>query len=74
MQNKVNQDPGYVLLSIPLDMLEEAHIDDTQLLHYSAGHGKIVIETVHDTGDVVCAGNCGDCPLLDGCPHIEELI
>lgn len=74
MQNQIKDLPGYVLLSVPLDLLEEAHIDDTQLLQYSAGQGKIVIEAVRDPGDVVCAGNCGDCPLLDGCPHIEELI
>lgn len=58
----------YMLFSIPVDMLEEAGIDETSIIQMSAGRGKIYIEAVTDYDDYVCDYNCSDCPLQhDGC-------
>ena len=59
---KVNE---YLLLSIPLDMLEEAGIREESVIQMSAAGGKILIEAVSrdDTEDFVCDGDCESCPL-----------
>lgn len=76
MQEKNVND--YLLLSIPLDMLEEAGISEESVIQMSAAGGKILIEAVthDDTEDFVCDGDCENCPFGDidcegdckGCP------
>lgn len=54
---------NYLLLSIPLEMLEEAGIDEESVIQMSASEGKIVIRAVADFGGFVCNGDCESCPV-----------
>ena len=79
MQGKKVTD--YLLLSIPLDLLEEAGIGEESVIQMSASGGKILIEAVgpDDTEDFVCDGDCENCPLnttdcdggCESCPCAE---
>lgn len=53
----------YVLLSIPADALEKAGIEAGTLLQITAEEGKIQIEKVTDFSDIVCCGDCENCPV-----------
>ncbi len=61
-RKKVNE---YLLLSIPLDMLEEAGISEESVIQMSAAGGKILIEAVSrdDAENFMCDGDCESCPL-----------
>lgn len=63
MQGKKITD--YLLLSVPLDMLEEAGIREESVIQMSAAGGKILIEAVShdDMEDFVCDCDCENCPL-----------
>ena len=67
---KVNE---YLLLSIPLDMLEEAGISEESVIQMSAAGGKILIEAVShdDAEDFVCDGDCESCPCSEYCEESE---
>lgn len=54
-----------VLVAVPAEMLSEAGISaDNPVQMYVDGQ-KLVIERLNDTGDIVCEGNCEDCPVGD---------
>ena len=71
MENKATE--LYVLLAVPLDVLEEAEIDLTGVIQFTVVDGKIVIENVDDPSDFPCAGMCESCVLREGhCPFAED--
>jgi len=55
----------YVLFSVPMDMLEEAGIDEESVIQMRAGRGKIIINTVKNAEDFVCDGDCENCPMSE---------
>ena len=65
MQNTKMTSENYVLFSIPTDMLVEAGIGEESVVQMSAGHGKIIINTVNDTEDFVCDNDCEHCPMSE---------
>ena len=71
MQGKKVTD--YLLLSIPLDMLEEAGISEESVIQMSAVSGKILIKAVSrdDAEDFVCDGDCESCPCSEYCAESE---
>ena len=54
MQNTKMSTGDYVLFSIPVDMLEEAGIGEESVVQMSAGNGKIIINTVSNTEELIC--------------------
>ena len=61
MQNKkVNE---FVLISVPNETLEDAGIVDGSVLQIYADGNKLVIEKLIDTGEIVCDGDCDNCPV-----------
>ena len=52
-----------ILLAVPAEMLSDAGISaDNPVQMYVDGQ-KLVIERLDDTGDIVCEGDCEDCPV-----------
>ena len=61
MQNKkVNE---FTLISVPKDVLEDAGIVDGSVLQIYADENRLVIERLTDTGEIVCDGDCDNCPV-----------
>ena len=61
MQNiKVDE---FVLISVPKEVLEDAGIVDGSVLQIYADGNRLVIERLTDTGEVVCDGDCDNCPV-----------
>lgn len=54
----------YVLFSVPVEMLEEAGINEESVVQMSAGSGKIIINTVNQE-DFPCDGDCKHCPMSE---------
>ena len=70
MQNKkVNE---FTLISVPKEALEEAGIVDGSVLQIYADGNKLVIEKLIDTGEIVCDGNCEECPCYKNCEEEEK--
>ena len=61
MQNKKVDE--FVLISVPKEVLEDAGIVDGSVLQIYADGNKLVIEKLIDTGEIVCDGNCDNCPV-----------
>ena len=61
MQNKKVDE--FVLISIPKEVLEDAGIVDGSVLQIYADGNKLVIEKLIDTGEIVCDGDCDNCPV-----------
>ena len=61
MQNK--KVDKFVLISGPKDVLEDAGIVDGSVLQIYADGNRLVIERLTDTGEVVCDGDCDNCPV-----------
>lgn len=61
MQNKKVDE--FVLISVPKEALEDAGIVDGSVLQIYAGGNRLVIERLTDTGEVVCDGDCDNCPV-----------
>lgn len=61
MQNKkVNE---FTLISVPKEALEDAGIVDGSVLQIYADGNRLVIERLTDTGEIVCGGDCENCPV-----------
>ena len=61
MQNKkVNE---FTLISVPKEALEDAGIVDGSVLQIYADGNRLVIERLTDTGEIVCDGDCDNCPV-----------
>ena len=61
MQNKKVDE--FVLISVPKEVLEDAGIVDGSVLQIYADGNKLVIEKLIDTGEIVCDGDCDNCPV-----------
>lgn len=61
MQNKIVDE--FVLISVPKEVLEDAGIVDGSVLQIYADGNRLVIERLTDTGEVVCDGDCDNCPV-----------
>lgn len=70
MQNKKVDE--FVLISIPKEVLEDAGIVDGSVLQIYADGNKLVIEKLIDTGEIVCDGNCEECPCYKNCEEEER--
>lgn len=74
MQNKKVDE--FVLISVPKEALEDAGIVDGSVLQIYADGNRLVIEKLIDTGEIVCDGDCDNCPVNEtecdenciGCP------
>lgn len=70
----------FVLLSIPAEMLVETGIFEGCAIQMSMDGKKLVIESAEEPENLICTGDCGNCPLnqtdCDGdcanCPCAEE--
>ncbi len=81
MQNPMNEKAAaFVMVPIPLEVLEESGIDIGDLVQFAAGDGIVVMETVTDLSGFVCDGDCENCPVdqvecggdCQHCPCSEE--
>jgi len=61
MQNKKVDE--FVLISVPKEALEDAGIVDGSVLQIYADGNKLVIEKLIDMGEIVCDGDCDNCPV-----------
>ena len=61
MQNKKVDE--FVLISVPKEALEDAGIVDGSVLQIYADGNKLVIEKLIDAGEIVCDGDCDNCPV-----------
>ena len=61
MQNKKVDE--FVLISVPKEALEDAGIVDGSVLQIYADGNKLVIEKLIETGEIVCDGDCDNCPV-----------
>ena len=69
-----------VLLAVPAEMLLEAGIFEGDPMQMYVDGKKRVIENLDDVGDIVCEGDCEDCPVdqtdcdgeCDSCPCREH--
>ena len=63
MQNKkVNE---FTLISVPKEALEDAGIVDGSVLQIYADGNRLVIERLTDTGEIICDGDCENCPVTE---------
>lgn len=61
MQNKkVNE---FTLISVPKEALEEVGITENCVLQIYTDGNRLVIERLTDTGEIVCVGDCENCPV-----------
>ena len=69
-----------VLLAVPAEMLLEAGSFEGDPMQMYGDGKKLVIENLDDVGDIVCEGDCEDCPVdqtdcdgeCDSCPCREH--
>ena len=61
MQNKKLNE--FTLISVPKEALEDAGIVDGSVLQIYADGNRLVIERLTDTGEIVCDGDCDNCPV-----------
>lgn len=61
MQDKKVEE--FTLISIPREVLEEVGINASSVLQIYADGKKIVIERLTDTVEIVCDGDCENCPI-----------
>lgn len=54
-----------VLLSVPLEALNEAGIRTDGILEMYADGNRLVIQNADDPGDFVCDGDCESCPMSE---------
>ncbi len=54
-----------VLLAVPAELLLEAGIFEGDPMQMYAEDGKLVIENLDDMSDVVCDGDCENCPISE---------
>ena len=64
MQNSMNENkPLFVMIPVPMEVMEESGIDIGDLVHFIAADGIVVMEAVTDLSDFVCDGDCENCPV-----------
>lgn len=60
-----------ILLAVPAEMLLEAGIYEGNPLQTYVDDQKLVIKRLDDMGDIVCEGDCEDCPCKNNCEYGE---
>lgn len=70
MQDKKIEE--FVLITVPKETLEDAGITASSVLQIYADGNKLVIERLTDTGEIVCDGNCEECPCYKNCEEEEK--
>ena len=65
---------NFVLMTVPVEAIEESGILNGGLMQITAEKGRLVIETVStEDEEIVCDGECEDCPVYeiegDDCPN-----
>lgn len=55
----------FIFLPVPAEQLAEAEINVFLPMQYYASGGKLVVENVKNTGEIVCDGDCGGCPMSE---------
>lgn len=63
MQAKKVKNGNFIFFALPVEAMEESGIGEGDLLQISATKGKILIEAVTDVENVVCDGDCENCPI-----------
>ena len=72
MQNPMNErNPVFVMIPVPLAVLKESGIDVGDFVQFASGDGVVVMEAVTDLDDLVCDGDCENCPCSDACGESE---
>ena len=61
MQDKKIEE--FVLMTVPKELSEEIGITENSVLQIYADGNRLVIERVTDTGEIVCDGDCENCPI-----------
>ena len=56
---------GFVLLSVPVDVLIESGVSLNGVIRISAGEGKIVIHSENFDEEYVCDHDCENCPFCE---------
>ncbi len=64
MQDKTLEE-DFVMLAVPIEVIEESGIADGKVLQFTAEKGKIIIENVDRIDDIVCLNDCKDCPIYE---------
>lgn len=70
MQNPVNTNE-FALISVPVELLEEAGICEGDVMQMFVEDGRLVIEPLYDDDDFLCDDDCANCPLADECDESE---
>lgn len=60
-----------VLLSVPVELLAEAGIEDGDVIQMYSENGKITISAQKEPENFVCDGICKDCPFECICEDRE---
>ena len=68
---------NFVLMTVPVEAVEESGILNGGLIQITAEEGRLVIETVStEDEEIVCDGECEDCPVYeiegDDCPNLNN--
>ena len=65
MQDKTVKEGKFVFFLMPVEAMEESGIKEGDTLQISATKGVILIEAVteEDKEDIVCNGDCENCPI-----------
>ena len=69
MQNQTMN--GHILLTVPVELMEEAGIKPYSLIQFYATEGKIVAEVVENTENFACDRDCLNCPCEEECEKRE---
>lgn len=63
-----------VLVAVPADLLHEAGVCEGSPLQMYADGRRLVMESLDDTDDFVCGGDCQSCPCADICDDAEAMV
>lgn len=68
---------NFVLMTVPVEAVEESGILNGGLIQITAEEGRLVFEAVSvEDEDIVCDGECEDCPVYenegDDCPNLNN--
>lgn len=68
---------NFVLMTVPVEAVEESGILNGGLIQITAEEGRLVFEAVSvEDEDIVCDGECENCPVYetegDDCPNLNN--
>ena len=53
----------FAMVSIPMELIDDAGISDGDIIEISQIGGKIIIEKANGGSGNICDGDCGNCPI-----------